>query len=113
MRGVMTLLTTAMSNDMIVNMEARLVRRTKFEFSDGAIAEIVIWEVPKPVLGSAHRFKYRLYYGLNGERMVGFDNERGKGDHCHLDGLELPYLFTTTDALLENFNKEVSKRRRK
>jgi hypothetical protein len=81
--------------------------------SDGAIAEIVIWEVPEPVLGSTHQFKCRLYYGWDGERIVGFDNERGRGDHCHLDGIEFPYLFTTTDALLSDFNKEVSKRRRK
>ncbi len=98
---------------MIVNMDARVIRKTKIEYSDGAIAEIVIWEVPEPVLGSAHRFKYRLFYGRGGERMVGFDNERGKGDHCHLDGSELPYSFTTTDALLEDFQKEVLKRRRK
>ena len=98
---------------MIVNMDARVIRKTKIEYSDGAIAEIVIWEVPKPVLGSAHRFKYRLFYGHDGERLVGFDNERGKGDHCHLDGSEFPYSFTTTNALLEDFNKEVLKRRRK
>ena len=24
----------------------------------------------------------------NSKRIVGFDNERGKGDHCHLDGQE-------------------------
>jgi len=35
-----------------------------------------------------HAFKYRLVYVLNGERLVGFDNERGKGDHQHLDGKE-------------------------
>lgn len=98
---------------MIVNMKARVVRKTKIEYPDGAIAEIVIWEVPEPVPGSAHCFKYRLYYGRKGERIVGFDNERGKGDHCHLDGSELPYLFTTTDALLEDFNRQVFERRRK
>jgi hypothetical protein len=98
---------------MDVNMDARVVRKTKIEYSDGEIAEIVIWEVPEPVLGSKHRFKYRLYFGRNGERIVGFDNERGKGDHSHLDGHELPYLFTTIDALLDDFNKEVVERRRK
>lgn len=94
-------------------MKARVVRKTKIGYSDGEIAEIVIWEVPEPVSGSTHHFKYRLYFGRDGERIVGFDNERGKGDHCHLDGSELPYLFTTMDALLEDFNREVLKRRRK
>jgi hypothetical protein len=36
-------------------------------------------------------------------RVVGFDNERGKGDHCHLHGRELPYRFTSVDALVEDF----------
>ena len=73
--------------------------------------EIVIWKVPEPVPGSAHLFKYRLFYGRNGNRIVGLDNERGKGDHCHLDGMEYPYAFTSTDALLSDFRKEIVKRR--
>jgi predicted transcriptional regulator len=32
---------------------------------------------------------------------VGFDNERGKGDHCHMDGKELPYKFTSVGQLSE------------
>lgn len=98
---------------MIDNMDAKLFRRKKFTFDDGSTGEIVIWEVPRPVLGSTHHYKYRLYFGRDGKRIVGFDNERGKGDHCHLDGIELPYSFTTTDALINDFNSEVLKRRRK
>jgi hypothetical protein len=111
--NVLSYLTTGYYDGIIVNMDAILVRQSKFIFSDGSIAEIVIWEVPVPVLGSTHKFKYRLYYGKDGDKIIGFDNERGKGDHCHLDGKECPYLFTTTDALLNEFNKEVLKRRRK
>ena len=44
---------------------------------------------PTPVPPTEHSFKYRAVYALNGERIVGFDNERGKGDHCHLDGQEM------------------------
>ena len=29
-------------------------------------------------------------YVVDGVRIVGFDNERGKGDRCHIDGQELP-----------------------
>ncbi|WP_318252803.1 toxin-antitoxin system TumE family protein [Agrobacterium pusense] len=58
-------------------------------------------------------FKYRLFFGKDGRRIVGFDNERGKGDHCHLDGDEHPYMFTTTDALLSDFRKEIIKRRKR
>jgi Family of unknown function (DUF6516) len=92
-------------------MEAILLLRSKEVFPDGAILEIVIWKVPDPVAGSAHTFKYRLYYGRNGQRIVGYDNERGKGDHCHLDGKEYPYLFTSAQALLADFKAQVLKRR--
>jgi len=50
-----------------------------------------------------HTYKYRAVYVVNGERVVGFDNERGKGDHCHLDGKERPYCFTTVEQLVEDF----------
>ena len=53
--------------------------------SDGAIVEMAIWRVPKPVPGCVHLYKYRLYYGSENIRVVGYDNERAKGDHRHLD----------------------------
>jgi hypothetical protein len=94
------------------NMEAELVERSKHVLADGSIVEIVIWKVPSPVLGSAHHFKYRLFYGQDGKRIVGFDNERGKGDHCQLGGRERPYEFTATDALIDDFWAEIAKRRK-
>ena len=98
---------------MIVNMDALVIERTKRRLDDGHILEIVIWKVPTPVPGSNHLFKYRLFYGRMGRRIVGFDNERGKGDHCHLDGNEFPYQFSTIDALVRDFRLEISKRRQR
>ena len=92
-------------------MDAVLLSRSKTVLPDGAIVEIVLWQVPEPVAGSTHRYKYRLFYGRDGRRIVGFDNERGKGDHCHLDGEEQPYAFSTVAALLEDFQAEIVKRR--
>lgn len=92
-------------------MDAVLLERSKTVLPDGSIIEIVLWRVPEPVAGSAHSYKYRLFYGRDGRRIVGFDNERGKGDHCHLDGRELRYAFTTVAALLADFQAEVAKRR--
>ena len=97
-------------DDIDDNMNAKLVRRRKFGLPDGSVVELVIWEVPHPVTGSRHNFKYRLYFGRDGNRIVGFDNERGKGDHCHLDGEELAYLFTNVDSLLNDFFAEVERR---
>lgn len=63
----------------------------------------MVWRVPQPVLPSTHEFKYRAAYAVNGVRVVGFDNERGKGDHCHVGGREQPYRFSTVEQLVEDF----------
>ena len=67
--------------------------------------------LPGPVLGSLHQFKYRLFYGTAARRAVGYDNERGKGDHRHLDGVEEPYTFVSLDKLLTDFEVDVAKLR--
>lgn len=97
---------------MKANMGAELLLRRKDMLSDGAIVEMVIWKVPIAIAGSRHGYKYRLYYGRDGKRIVGYDNERGKGDHCHLDGTEHPYAFTTPEALIDDFLAEVKARRK-
>jgi hypothetical protein len=94
-------------------VDAKLIRRQKSVFSDGAILEVVIWRVPQPVEGSAHSYKYRLYYGREGQRIVGYDNERPKGDHRHLDGVEEAYTFNTVEDLMRDFLADIEKRRTK
>ncbi|MEI8297916.1 MAG: DUF6516 family protein [Pseudomonadota bacterium] len=59
-----------------------------------------IWEVPESVPGSWHRLKYSLFYGRSGQRLVGYDNERSKGDHRHIEDREGPYLFSTAEMRL-------------
>jgi len=87
-----------------------LIADTKRILPDGSIIQRVIWQVPTPVPPTTHGFKYRLVYIRDGVRVVGFDNERGKGDHMHLDGRELPYTFTTVRQLAADFNREIKKR---
>ena len=91
-------------------MKAELLHRSKAQLLDGSIVEMVIWRLPGPLVGSSHPFKYRLYFGRDGKRIVGFDNERGKGDHCHLDGIERDYQFRSVESLMEDFLTEVRKR---
>lgn len=93
------------------NRRMVLVRRSKNLLSDGAVLEMVIWRVPEPVKGSSHDFKYRLFYGRDGERIVGYHNEPIKGDHRHLEGREEPYAFATVDALVRDFLVDVQRRR--
>jgi hypothetical protein len=92
-------------------MAAQLISRFKNITPDGAIIEWVIWQVPRSVPPAEHGFKYRAVYVVDGQRVVGFDNERGKGDHCHLDGLEQPYVFRGVDQLVEDFIAAVESRR--
>jgi hypothetical protein len=84
---------------------------SKRVYDDGAIAELKIWLLPEPVPGSAHRLKYSLYYGRAGERLVGYDNERGKGDHRHYADREEAYPFTSVEQLAADFEADVAKLR--
>lgn len=104
-------LTTPRCVVTIANMVAKLITRFKDITADGAILEVVIWKVPTPVPPTDHGYKYSAVYVVNDARVVGFDNERGKGDHCHLDGVEVPYTFTGPDQLIEDFIAAVATRR--
>ena len=84
-------------------MRAALITSFKDVTDDGGIIELVVWRVPQSVPPSTHPFKYRAACVVDGERVLGFDNERGKGDHCHIGGREQPYRFTTVEQLVEDF----------
>jgi len=92
-------------------MKAVLVHRERLEFDDGGVVEMVLWRIAKPVPGSSHSYKYRLYYGVGGSRLVGYDNERGKGDHRHVGSHEEPYRFSTVERLVRDFMADVGKER--
>jgi hypothetical protein len=68
---------------------------------------MVVRQVPKPVPPSEHSFKYRLVFVRDGERVVGYDNERGKGDHKHLGQRELLYKFVDIETLMADFLRDV------
>lgn len=71
------------------------------------ILEAVVWRVPEPVPGSYHGYKYRLFFGRRGERLIGYDNERGKGDHKHVGNRQLAYDFSDVPSLMQDFLKDV------
>ena len=91
-------------------MKATLLAHAKEVRDDGAIVEVVIWELPEPLSPSPHRYKYRLFYGWPGKEVVRYDNERGKGDHRHVDGAEQPYAFVTVEQLLDDFESDIHER---
>ena len=88
-------------------MKAELLVRRRVVIHADSFADIVIWAVPRPVKGSKHGYKYRLAYVVDDVCVLRYDNEAGKGDHRHLEGIERPYVFMDTDTLLIDFKRDV------
>jgi hypothetical protein len=94
-------------------MAVRLIYREKYIYSDGAIREMILWQIPGKTPDRPHGLKYRLYYGLNdGTGFVRFDNESGKGYHKHVGGREEDYHFRNVEKLVADFLAEIAKARR-
>jgi hypothetical protein len=89
-----------------MKMNAELLYREKRTYA-GGIIEMVVWRVPDPVPPSEHPFKYRLVFVRGGKRLVGYDNERGKGDHRHIGKSEMRYKFVDETQLFEDFWQDV------
>ena len=51
------------------------------------------------------------FYGYPGRRVIGYDNERGKGDHRHFEQREIAYDFTSPEKLIRDFLEDVSQSR--
>jgi hypothetical protein len=90
-------------------MKAVELVRARISYADTAFAELTLWQVPKPLAGSAHRFKYRMAYVVNGVCVLRYDNEDGKGDHRHFRGRESAYAFTTPERLIADFQRDISR----
>ena len=92
-------------------MKATLLVHEKNILQPGHMVEMIVWKVPTPVPPTEHGFKYRLVYLIDGLRVLGFDNERGKGDHMHIDDREFPYTFVSVDQLIADFITAIERRR--
>lgn len=90
-------------------MKATLLVRTRIVYSETAFAEFVLWQTPRPVSGSTHRYKYRLAYIVEGECVLRYDNETGKGDHRHYGSRESRIEFTGVDKLIAAFEADIAR----
>ena len=88
-------------------MKATPLVSTRTAIRQGVFIETVLWLVPEPLKGSAHRYKYRLALVVNGACVLRYDNEAGKGDHRHVGDKEFPYRFSDVDTLLNDFRSDV------
>jgi hypothetical protein len=85
---------------MVRHMKATLAFHDKQVLPDSAIVEMKIWQLATSLRGSVHPLKYSLYYGKDNKRLVGYDNERGKGDHRNIEGGQERYVFTSVEQLI-------------
>lgn len=90
-------------------MKATRIFYDKAVLPDGAIVEMTIWQLPSTSQERAHALKYSLFYGRKGKRLVGYDNERGKGDHKHVYEVESKYKFESVEKLVADFLADVER----
>jgi Family of unknown function (DUF6516) len=89
------------------NIKAKLLVHRKERNEDGHITEIRIWSVPVTE-HTLFGLKYSFVYIVNGVRVIGYDNERGKGDHRHNCGREFPYEFRSPSQLMSDFEDDIA-----
>lgn len=90
-------------------MKARGLFNRRVELGDNAFADVVLWELDGPVPPCRHPYKYRLAFVVGDECVIRYDNERGKGDHRHTGGRELPYVFRDVNRLVADFFSEAKR----
>ncbi|MGZ8218423.1 toxin-antitoxin system TumE family protein [Methylomagnum sp.] len=88
-------------------MKAELLIDERVIMGGTAFAALKLWRVPTPVPGSAHPYKYRLAFVVEGVCVLRYDNEAGKGDHKHIGDRETAYAFTSPKQLLADFWNDV------
>jgi Family of unknown function (DUF6516) len=88
-------------------VKAELLLRERHQLDSKSFVEIRVWRVPRSVRASGHEFKYSLAYVVEGECVLRYDNEAGKGDHIHWADEDRSYNFTTPEQLLADFWSDV------
>ena len=92
---------------------AKLLYTRKHTYANGTVVEMTIWQLPNPSNECPHGLKYSLHCGrIDGTLIVRYDNEHGKGDHRHYRGKEEPYQFTSINALIADFNRDIEAEKR-
>ena len=90
-------------------MKAVRVFYDKTILPDGAIVQMTIWQLPRSTSERPHGLKYSLFYGGPDGRIVGYDNESGKGDHRHIRDVETRYKFIGVEKLVADFLADVER----
>ncbi|MDR2212026.1 MAG: DUF6516 family protein [Pseudomonadales bacterium] len=90
-------------------MKAVNIFNRRIPYAEGRFAQIVVWQLPAPLPGSQHDYKYRLAYVVDGICALRYDNEAGKGDHKHIGVTQYRYVFTGLAQLLSDFESDIAR----
>lgn len=93
----------------LTNMKATELLRRRIPYTEVAFAELVLWQLPAPLPGSTHSYKYRLAYVVGGVCVLRYDNESGRGDHRHFRGKESRFDFDGVDKRLASFQRDIER----
>jgi hypothetical protein len=91
---------------MTTHIKSELLHHIKYYDVEGAFVEIKVWQVARSH-NKPHGLRYSFAYIVEGERILGYDNAEGKGDHRHVRGKELAYPFKSLKKLWTDFMKDV------
>lgn len=90
-------------------MKATQLVDARIVYSEESFAEMVLWQLSEPVAGATHSYKYRLAYVVAGRCVLRYDNEIGKGDHRHVGEKQSPYVFSTPEKLIVDFQRDIAR----
>jgi len=90
-------------------MKAERIEHSKVIDELGNTIEIKLWKLPEAAEDRPHGYKYSLVYIVDDDRVIGYDNAEGKGDHKHIRGNEKPYKFTNVRKLIHDFNRDIER----
>ena len=107
--GSLESLTTPGLVGIVSNMRAVEIIHRRITYFEDAFAELVLWQLSKPLAGSMHRYRYRLAYVVEDVPVLRYDNEGGKGDHRHCGDAEQPYAFSTPEKLIDDFQRDIAR----
>ena len=90
-------------------MKAVRIFYDKTVLPDEAIVQMTIWQLPRSTQERPHGLKFSLFYGGPDGRIVGYDNESGKGDHKHIRDVETRYKFIDVETMVADFLADVER----
>ncbi len=95
-------------------MQAEEILREKLWDEERNLVEMAIWCV-KPSTRQPDGLRYCLVFVRSDERepAVLYDNHHPKGHHRHVGRVEGPYDFTDVRQLIEDFQADVERARRR